>query len=58
MGGGIWASASIEEVHEYFNIDNAIYIEGDITISSLDCKDKNIVVIGEVAGEGGNDECL
>ena len=54
-GGGKLYPCRREEVEEFFDIDGACVVEGDLTVCGLDTGGKVVVACGAVAVEGGGD---
>lgn len=50
-GGQIYSTSDVEK---YFDASNAIIIDGDVNINSIDSKNYIIVITGSVITKGGS----
>ncbi len=53
VGGGKIYPCRKEKLYEYFDVEDAVRIDGSVTVDSFDSKQYTVVVTGAVAAQGG-----
>lgn len=52
-GGGKIHPCKKEKLNEYFDVGDALHIDGDVVVDSFDSKGYSVVVTGAVVAQGG-----